>query len=162
MIYIFFPNAIFAVVYSAALTECFADTAASGIGVLSKKAYDPIRFKRIEVGMSGGMSVLGTAASLIASFVFALIPVAFGVLDAKLYLVVAVSAFVGAIFDSFLGALAQAKFKCTVCGMHTEREEHCDAPTEHIGGLKFIDNDAVNVISVAFSALLSATLFLMI
>ena len=158
ILYLIFDSSLFIIAYSAALAECFADTAASGIGVLSKKAYDPIRFKEIPVGMSGGMSLIGTIASFVASALFSLIPLAFAKANVKLYAAIAISAFAGAIFDSLLGSLAQAKFKCKVCGKLTEKETHCDATTEHIGGIRFIDNDTVNIISVTFSAILSVFL----
>ena len=136
-------------------TAAFADTAASGIGMISKKAFDPFRMKRVNAGISGGMSLLGTASSLVAPFAFLLISLAFDVLDVKLWLLCAAFAFSGALFDSLLGSLVQVKFKCKICGEITEKELHCEEKTDKISGIKIINNDAVNFISCLAASLLS-------
>ncbi len=153
-------GAVFIVAYCASLTEALADTCASGFGVFSKGAFDIFKLKRVEKGMSGGMSVIGTLASLLASCALGLVPLAFGVLGLAEYLIVVLSAFLGAVFDSFLGSLVQAKYKCTVCGAMTERHTHCECRTESVGGASFITNDAVNLLSTLFSAVVSIVLFI--
>jgi hypothetical protein len=54
------------------------------------------------------------------------------------------------------------KYKCIVCGKITEREEHCSLPGEKYSGVSFVDNDVVNIISCAFSAVLATALVLVI
>jgi uncharacterized membrane protein len=59
-------------------TEALADSVASDVGVLSKK--DPIslcRFRPVPRGLSGGVSLLGTAASFAATVFCAAIYLAF-------------------------------------------------------------------------------------
>ena len=159
ILYLLTKHNVFVIAYSVALAECFADTAASGIGALSKTAYDPFRRKKLEVGLSGGMSVLGTLASLLAPIAFLSIPLAFGVINVKWWLISSACAFLGAIFDSALGSLLQAKYKCKICTRITEREEHCGEATELVSGRKFITNDIVNILSVIFASLMSIIIF---
>jgi uncharacterized protein (TIGR00297 family) len=152
----------FVIGYNAALAECFADTAASGIGSLAKSAFDPFKMKRVEQGLSGGMSLPGTLASIIAPFLFLLISVGFGILDFKLLIICAVAAFLGALADSMLGSLWQVKFKCKSCGAVTEKNIHCGQQTVIISGFKVITNDVVNIISSFIAALVSIALFLIL
>lgn len=160
LLYIATLNPAFLVGYVAALAEAFADTVASGLGVYSKTTFDLFKMKRCECGLSGGMSVIGTMSSFFASIIIALIPFAFGIYGANLWPVViaALSAFAGVIFDSFLGSILQIKYKCTVCGALTEREQHCNRPTARHSGFAFFDNDVVNLLSGVFAATLAAAL----
>ena len=114
--------------------------------------------------MSGGMSVLGTFASLISAFILALLAYLLGFEGYGLteIAVVTLCAFFGAVFDSLLGSLVQAKYKCVVCNKITEREVHCFKPTVKHSGISFIDNDIVNLLSCAFSALLSVLIVLLL
>ncbi len=148
---------IFLVAFVAGLAEAFADTSASGIGVYSNKTFDPFRWKRCDSGISGGMSVVGTIASLLASSVIAFIPLLFDNVDYsfQLSLVVLLCGFSGAVFDSLLGSLVQVKYKCSLCGKITEKEIHCSKKTVKHSGLSFVDNDVVNFASCAFSAVVS-------
>ena len=162
ILFLITQNGIFIVCYCASLAECFADSAASGIGMLSHSAYDIVRFKKIPVGLSGGVSLIGTLASLLSAFAFPLIALAFGRIDIKWVLLSGVCAFAGVLLDSLLGSLLQVKYRCTVCGKVTERTEHCGADTEKIGGISLINNDAVNVLSCAFSAVLAAVIYVFV
>lgn len=146
---------IFIVGYTATLAEAFADTAASGFGAFSNSAYDIFRFKKVAKGLSGGVSLIGTLSSLIAAIAFPFIAMAFGVLNLKFVFVSGFCAFAGAVFDSFLGSLCQAKYECERCGVVTEREVHCECKTKRISGLKVLDNDLVNVLSAVFAGVLA-------
>jgi len=115
--------------------------------------------KRVPVGLSGGVSVIGTLASFVAAFAFPLISLAFGAIDERMLLIAAVSAFAGAIFDSFLGSVFQAKYKCRECGIITEKNEHCGIATERTSGISHITNDTVNVLSCLFSAVLAIIIY---
>ncbi len=152
---------VFAVAYCAALAEALADTVASGIGIAAKNTYDPFRMRRCESGISGGMSVIGTAASLVGSLIISAIALAFGQLSILEAVLVLVCGFLGAIFDSFLGSLVQVKYRCPLCASLIEREEHCGEKTEKISGIKFVNNDFVNLSSTVFSALVCSLLFML-
>lgn len=150
--------------FVASLAEAFSDTVASGIGAFATNVYDPFRRRRCEGGLSGGMSLEGTTASLLGALLISSVAYALGLAGYGLteLFVVAVSAFLGAIFDSMLGSLIQVKYRCTVCGALTEKEEHCDAPTVQESGITAIDNDVVNILSCTFASILALVLVLVI
>ena len=153
-LYITTDSPLFVVAFAASFAEALSDTTASSFGVFAKNTYDPFRFKRVKKGLSGGVSLIGTLASVFASLVMALIciPFGFGLRDVG---VVFVAGFSGALFDSLLGSLLQIKFRCTVCGEITEREEHCSVLCSRHSGVIGVNNDVVNLASTAFSAALA-------
>ena len=160
LLYVCTLNPAFLVGYVAALAEAFADTVASGLGVYSKTTFDLFKMKRCECGISGGMSVVGTLSSFIASIIIAIIPFAFGLYGMSLWpvAIAALAAFGGVVFDSFLGSILQIKYTCRVCGALTERELHCNRPTVRHSGFAFFDNDVVNLLSGVFAAALATVL----
>jgi uncharacterized membrane protein len=71
----------------------------------------------------------------------------------------AVGGFAGATADSLLGATVQARRWCDRCDAATERLTHgCGTPTRRVGGVPWLDNDAVN----AASALAGASIALVV
>lgn len=157
-------NAIFTVPFVASMAEAFADTAASGIGAFAKKTYDPFRLRKCEAGLSGGMSVIGTLASLIAAMLITVIAYLTGklALGFKEVVIILISSFLGAVLDSLLGSIAQAKYKCPMCGKISEGKEHCTISAKPYSGLEIIDNDVVNLLSGAFAAALATFLTIVI
>ena len=139
----------FLIAYGASFAEAFADTVASGLGVYSKSTFDLFKMRKCECGISGGMSFIGTFSSLVAAI---LISLYLGTLNWWYALVSAAAAFLGVIFDSFLGSIFQIKFSCRKCGKITERHNHCGEPTKQIAGFAFFDNDVVNLLSGVFAA----------
>ena len=162
LFYLAVPSSALVIAYTAALAECFADSCASGVGVLSPRAYDIIRMKKIQQGLSGGVSLHGTLAALIAAALLPLIAVAFGVISWWGYLIASAVAFLGSLIDSILGSLLQVKYKCKKCGAITEKAEHCGAACPKAFGISFMDNDMVNVTSVCISAILAFAIALLI
>ena len=150
------------VVYAVALTECLADSLASDVGVLSKK--DPIdlcRFRRIKRGLSGGVSLLGTLAALSGCAFMSLFTTVFFGFVPKYFLSILLIPMLGMLIDSALGSLVQAKFTCDVCGKLTEKPTHCEKPSRLTGGIRFITNNTVNLISSLLSTV-TAVLVLII
>lgn len=158
VLYWFSRDCVFLVAFVASMAEALADTAASGAGAFARKTYDPFRLKACKKGLSGGMSLPGTLASLVGAALISLVALAFGAFGVKLMLVAILSAFSGAIFDSFLGSVFQVKYRCTVCSELTEKHKHCGAATVRARGLTLVDNDVVNLLSSLFSAGLAITL----
>ena len=157
--YMLFGQDLFVIAFVASLAEALADTAASGIGVLCGKAYDPFRRRPCAPGISGGMSLPGTGASAIAAVLIVLLARAFNVISLPSAIIIAISAILGGVFDSLLGSLLQVKFKCPICAAVTEKAEHCSSPTVHHSGVPFITNDTVNLLGTLFSAILSIALY---
>lgn len=151
------PSPLFLSLFIISIAAANADTWASEIGSLSKQPPRLLtNFKKVEAGTSGAVTLLGTAA---AFFGAALIGAA-GALQWENIPVMTVAFFgwLGSLFDTWFGAVWQAVYRCPICGMQTERKEHCGQKTVHIKGYRFINNDVVNVLSIACSALVYVVL----
>ncbi len=148
----------FLVGFLAALGEALADTLSSGIGSRDRRVYDLFRMKKCEVGMSGGMSVLGTASGALGAALMMLLGRLFVEISVPLLIVGGCAAFLGCIFDSLLGSLVQIKYRCDVCQKITERKVHCEKKTSRVRGFAFFDNDMVNFFSSFFAAALAVVI----
>ena len=142
----------FLLAFVAALAEALGDTAASSLGSYSRNTFDLFKFRKCEQGISGGLSPLGTLSAVIFSAVIPFIALAFSLISLTEMLSVTAIAILGVFFDSFLGSLLQAKYRCTVCNSLTEKREHCGTPTELVSGIRFIRNDTVNALATIFTA----------
>ena len=153
VLYYITKEQLFAVMYTVAISEALADSIASDIGVLSKShPIDICTFKPITKGMSGGISLLGTSASLLACLLCG--GISFTHFHSmKISFVIVVGAFFGCLVDSILGSRIQAKYRCPVCNKITEKTIHCEQKTLLVSGVKFIDNCVVNLISNTVSVL---------
>ena len=78
----------------------------------------------------------------------------------KYFLIILLTPMAGMMIDSVMGSLIQAKYTCNVCGKLTEKPIHCNTPCRLTGGLKPLNNDAVNLISNFFTAILAALLII--
>lgn len=163
LLYYLFKNPIFLYLVFTALAEEFADSMASDIGRLSnKKPLDVLRFKPIEAGLSGGVTLLGTVAAFFGAALAAILPFLFLTFSWQAYLVIFLVAFAGTFIDSVLGSGLQVLYHCPVCDIHTEKREHCNAQTQHVKGVRFIDNSTVNFLSSVCSAALALLIFILL
>lgn len=159
VLYFIFKEQIFVVAFVASLAEALADTAASGIAAFSRSTFDPFRMRKCEKGISGGMSLLGTLASILGAAIISALALAFGRITLTESLIILIAGFLGGVFDSMLGSLLQVKYKCGVCGQILEREEHCGERTHKHSGLSFVTNDTVNLLGTLFSAVIAALIY---
>jgi len=148
-----------------AMAAVNADTWATELGVLSPHPPRLVTTgRRVEVGASGGVTWLGTAASLGgALFVglcggLALLILRQGWVGAGVLLLAAtVGGLAGSLADSALGATVQAIYRCDACQKETERRVHrCGAETRLLRGWRWLGNDLVNFIASAVGALVAA------
>jgi len=159
--------------FGASLAAANADTWGTELGLLNpSKPVLLSTFRQVPKGTSGGVSLVGTLASLGGS---ALVGGAVGLLaladwghggDVRPFLqclVITGSGLFGALVDSFLGATLQSIYYCPVCKKETEQHplHRCGSPTLHQRGLKWLNNDWVNAactISAGIMGLLLAIL----
>lgn len=144
------------------IAGCFVDSVSSDVGTLSRKRpYDPIRKARVEPGTSGGMTVLGTFSAVVASFLCALLICWVCNLKWFSILIFAPLIFLQTIIDTILGSTVQAKYVCDKCGKKIEKPTHCGRSAIYKSGVKFINNDMVNLISSLILTLFAMGLLMM-
>lgn len=143
------------VMFGSSIAEAAADTFAGEIGRLSKTPPVSIRtFTPVPKGLSGGVTLLGTAAAFVSSIIiglcwFVLFGVKSGAMGAG---VICLTGFVGSIVDSYLGACVQARYRDPDTGMFTEQDSKDGVPFELVQGVRWVDNDMVNLLSNVFSS----------
>ncbi|MFH0713798.1 MAG: DUF92 domain-containing protein [Candidatus Micrarchaeota archaeon] len=178
VIYYFYPHDVVFLAFAVVLATVNADTWATELGILSRsKPVLITNFKTVRRGVSGAVSIYGLLAAFIGSLLIALGAVLFIYFDSVyfgsifrvpggVYLFVAVvSVFgvLGSLVDSILGAVVQIMYYCKKCRKETERTVHrCGRHTVYYKGIKFFDNDVVNLISSLVTGLLAALVYFML
>lgn len=160
-----FPAAIWFPMFVGIMATVTADTWATELGTLSKRPPRLITSGRVvEVGTSGGVSLLGTAVSLLGGLLIGLVA---SLLWPELsvwagVLIGALSGLAGSLFDSFLGATVQRIYYCEVCATETERRRHkCGHEARPLRGWSWLNNDLVNLLASAFGGLVAPALWLL-
>lgn len=148
---------LFELIYAAIMASSLADSLASELGILSRgEPFDICTFRRIQRGISGGVSVLGLASSLLGAMIIAVVYSIGRGWDIGNVVFISLCGFAGALADSILGSVLQIKYRCAVCGIATEKLRHCERQTLPIKGFKCITNDTVNIMSNILVGILSA------
>lgn len=165
LLYAFNPSIPFLVMFGSAVGEAASDTFASEVGILSRtKPVSIITGRPMTPGLSGAVSPLGLASGILGAVLIALCMWGcFLPLTAKSALiasVIALSSFFGCLLDSILGATVQAHYYDEVEDRITERSviDGRSLPLER--GLRWVDNDIVNLVSNVASAVLGMSLAL--
>jgi uncharacterized protein (TIGR00297 family) len=155
--------------YLGALAAVNADTWATEIGVLSRRAPRLITTGQpVPAGTSGGVTASGLMAALAGgSFIglaawawVALLPGASPEPEAAWWpLWAAGGGLAGALFDSLLGATVQSIYFCDRCRKETERPVHrCGARARRLRGWTWLNNDGVNFLSSLVGGLVTMEL----
>ncbi|KAM6584473.1 hypothetical protein CsatB_011475 [Cannabis sativa] len=144
---------------------CNGDTWSSELGVLSDDQPLLITtFKPVRKGTNGGVTKAGLLAAAAAGAVVGVTFVAFGFFTAKCsYNIVikqllaiplsALAGLTGSLIDSLLGATLQFSGFCTVRNKVVGKP----GPTvKKISGLNFLDNNAVNAVSILLTTILTS------
>lgn len=146
----FYPGALWPWLgFAAALAAVNADTWATELGVLNPHPPRMITnlSKQVEKGTSGGISLVGTLASLAGSALIATLAVLLSPTPiTNYYLPLTLAGLAGSLFDSLLGATVQAIYFCPKDQKETERYplHTCGTETVQIRGWKWLTNDWVN------------------
>jgi uncharacterized protein (TIGR00297 family) len=136
---------VYVIAYFAAVCIHFADTISSDVGTYyGQKTYDILTFRVTPVGLSGGVSVAGTLAGVLAAVGFAFLMRPIFWISTAYVLHIAVLGIAGMLLDSVLGSRFQAKYD--YLGVEIER------PSEGahlVKGFSWLQNDLVNLLSSA-------------
>lgn len=152
----FTKNPIWIFGFAVAIASSNSDTWASEIGVLSRENPISIRnMKRIEKGTSGAVSILGSVAGFLGSFLIGFFSFFIFHLDFALCMAITFWGFAGNLIDTLLGAFFQQLYVCDICGIETEKKIHCHRPTMKLKGFTRFDNDMVNFLSGCIAVILA-------
>jgi len=175
LLYFSYPAPVLLAAFLGSMATVNADTWGTEVGVLSRDLPRLITtWRRVPVGTSGGMTLLGTAAATLGALfmgVLAHVLFRFEALLARndalsLAWIIPTTLFsglLGSLFDSLLGATVQGIFYCARCETETERELHgCGLQTSHLRGWRWLNNDVVNFLSSLGGALVAMALWGMI
>jgi uncharacterized protein (TIGR00297 family) len=150
-----------AAAYAAAFAGAFAaaagDTWGTELGTLSRgQPRSIVTMRPLATGLSGGVTAIGTLASVAGAAVVACIAALFGVAS---FVPVAAGGIAGALIDSVLGATVQALRWCPTCKRECETNPHvCGTPTVRRRGIEWLENDAVNFAATLSGALVAGVL----
>jgi uncharacterized protein (TIGR00297 family) len=151
--------------FAASLAAVNADTWATELGVLNPHPPRMITNLRkvVEKGTSGGISLIGTLASLTGSALIGILAASLHPAPApvSIFIIITLAGLAGSLFDSFLGATVQAMYYCPAEKKETEKHplHTCGTETIHIRGWKWLTNDWVNFACGAFGAIAALTVF---
>lgn len=139
------------------LAAAAADTWATAIG--STSPSPPRRLllgKVVSAGTNGGMTWRGCAGAVGGALSVAA-AAAFVAGDSPLWPWATALGVAGMALDSLMGATLQGRHRCDACGTPSDWRVHrCGSPTRHEGGVAWLDNDGVNLVTTGTAALAGA------
>ncbi|MDZ7339124.1 MAG: DUF92 domain-containing protein [candidate division KSB1 bacterium] len=160
LVWHYFPQPVWYVLYVASLVAVTADTWGTELGVLGGQAPRSIlTWRRLPVGSSGGITLWGTLGGALGAAVVAGSAALMGAphrmvtWTARALLVLVLVGVGASLVDSLIGATVQGQYRCTSCGKVTEKLYHCGQPTEFLRGWPWVNNDVVNVACAASGVL---------
>ncbi|GGA44732.1 DUF92 domain-containing protein [Paenibacillus physcomitrellae] len=170
--YVIAPSLLWVYVFVGVMATVTSDTWATELGGLSRKPPRSVLTGRVvPKGTSGGVSLMGNAASLagglcigLSAWLLLQLGGGFSTVGAVgawalslpgLLLSGGIGGFAGAMADSVLGATVQKMYRCPICRQVVEVERHCGHDTELYRGWSWMTNDAVNLISSAVGGLVA-------
>jgi uncharacterized protein (TIGR00297 family) len=138
---------------TASLAAAAADTWATSIGTHSRVAPRLLWSRRpVAPGTSGGVTLAGCAGAAVGGTIVAAVG---AMVTGNLLLLPTgiLIGFLGMLVDSLLGGTVQGRFHCPRCDQASEWTVHrCGTGTQPIGGLAWLDNDAVNFLATTVAA----------
>jgi len=142
-------NAVWALAFAGAYAAATADTWATEIGTLAgQPPRSIVTLKPIVTGLSGGITLAGTAAEVAGALWIGIIAPSIIGIGVREIVVVSLAGIVGATADSLLGATVQELRRCDACNRTCETDPHaCGNPTRLVRGVRGMSNDVVNLLA---------------
>lgn len=111
IIYFYFKDTLYLYLVAVVISTSFCDTLSSSIGTsFAKRVYSITTLKKINRGLSGGVSVIGTVGSVIICFLVPIYISFYKIFDFPLLLLLPFWGCLGGLIDSILGDLIQCKY----------------------------------------------------
>jgi len=172
VVYAAYPDPLLFAAFLGAMSTVNADTWATELGVLSRVPPRLITTGRqVLPGTSGGVTRLGTWASVAGALLIGTVATATAQIESLLSgdgwslkvisfpLIAVAGGLAGSLFDSLLGATVQGIYYCSQCDKETENPVHrCGRPARRLRGWLWLNNDVVNLFSSLIGGLVTATL----
>jgi len=150
----------FLIGFLAGFAAALSDTSSSEIGTRTAgSSRSIIGWKPLKPGVSGGISLPGTLAGAVFAMVIPTVALVLGMTDLRTAVLVALVAFAANIADSLLGQFTQRK-RISPDGTWEDVENGTDG--NKFKGLRWMNNDAVNAVTVTFATIAAAALFVLI
>jgi uncharacterized protein (TIGR00297 family) len=145
----------FAAAFAGAFAAASADTWGTEIGTLSRTPpVSILTLRRVKTGRSGGVTILGSAATICGALLVALVASAVRVAP---FWSAAAGGIAGALLDSVLGAGLQALRWCPACDEECETRMHrCGSTTVLRRGVGWLENDGVNFAATLGGAIVAS------
>ncbi len=169
LLHILFPQAVWPWLgFAGAFAAVNADTWSTELGVLTRQTPHSILTGRaVERGTSGGITLWGTLAGAVGALLIALLAVFTwpasipNPMQAAPWLpltAITLAGVFGSLVDSLLGATLQSIYYCPSCKKETERfpQHSCGTQTQRVRGLRWMDNDWVNLLCALSGAIAMA------
>jgi len=152
------------VAFAGAMAAVNADTWATELGVLSASRPRLItNGKVVERGTSGGVTLTGYLAALGGAVLIGLAAALFtpGAAWWGFVGLIALAGLAGSTLDSLLGATVQAIYYCPNCQKETESHpvHQCGKNTAQVRGLRWLNNDMVNLLCSLMGALVAVVVW---
>jgi uncharacterized protein (TIGR00297 family) len=156
---ILWPHTVWTAAGLGALAAAAADTWGTEVGSMARTAPRMITtWQRVPAGTSGAVSPAGLAATACGAAFISGAAMSLG-WGSELAAAAFAGGLAGAASDSLAGATVQQRRRCESCSMETEQRVHrCGMQTRVIGGLAWLENDAVNLSCTIVGAAVAATL----
>lgn len=167
LLYLVSPHPILLLMFGGSISEAVCDTASGEVGMFFKgRTVSIITGQPQKSGLSGGVSFEGTLGGFIAALITAMIWYScffYPSFSTITYMFVAgFAGIAGCFVDSIMGATIQAHYYDKENDMVTEKEEIDGRKLELIRGMRFFNNDRVNLASNIFSVIFALLLGMLI
>ncbi|HZJ88674.1 MAG TPA: DUF92 domain-containing protein [Sphaerochaeta sp.] len=167
LLYYRHSSVLYVAMFGAAIAEAASDTFAGEVGVLSgSNPVSIITGRPMRPGQSGAVSPLGLASGLLGSALIALLIWSLllpaNMEGLKVASIIAASGFFGCLIDSVLGATVQAHYWDEQRKVITEKAVIDGRALPLDRGVRWMDNDMVNLLSNATAALVCLSLLALV
>lgn len=151
-VYVIEGEVYYLFVYACLIASSTSDSIASAVGNrYAQNVYSIISWRKVDRGLSGGVSLQGSLSGIAASFcvsiIYVIISGCYENIDNCIF-VITIMGSLGMIIDSLLGAMFQKKYKCSICNRIVEKDMHCGKKAKSIKlPWAILTNNSVNMLS---------------